>query len=64
MTLVDAALLDQERRVLEAEPRSLREAGSCRICREAIGTNNTIGICSRSGECRTAYMQEYNRRKR
>jgi hypothetical protein len=64
--LVDAALLDQERRVLAAAPididRPVAARRSCECCGGKLRTNNRIGYCKRTPECVTAGQAAWRER--
>ena len=66
MNLVEAALLDQERRILEATPRQLQGGGnrSCRVCGYRVRADNKLRVCSRTRECRAEYQRLQQRTAR
>lgn len=73
--LIEAALRDQERRILEARPRQISEAGSkwkkgrpgvagtcCGSCGGGLASWNTSGFCSRTADCRAALQRDWSKR--
>jgi hypothetical protein len=71
-SLVDAALLDQERRILDASPKEVmgtryqrrREGaggGNCGVCGSKLFRHNKSGFCSKTAECRAAQQRDWNK---
>lgn len=70
-SLVNAALLDQERRIIEASPKEVmgtryqrkREGpsgGCCKVCGSKLFRHNKSGFCSKTAACRAGQQRDWN----
>lgn len=65
-SLVDAALRDQERRILNATPDEIdgRRHKTCRNCARKLRGNNRIGYCQTEKRCALLAQQERRRTRK
>jgi hypothetical protein len=64
-SLVDAALRDQERRILDASPGEIDASPwkTCRNCGHKLRGNNRIGFCQTNKQCAVLAQRERRAQK-